>query len=68
MVAAFATLILISNLMGMVPGLEAPTANFNVTLALGLTSFLYYNMVAVRQNGVGDISSNFAGPMPAMRC
>jgi len=65
-VATFATLILISNLMGMVPGLEAPTANFNVTLALGLTSFFYYNMVAIRQNGLWGHLKHFAGPMPAI--
>ena len=39
-VATFGVLILLSNLTGMLPDMVAPTANFNVTLALAITSFL----------------------------
>lgn len=65
-IATFATLILISNLMGMIPGLISPTANLNVTLALGLTSFLYYNWVGIKENGFIGHIKHFMGPMPAI--
>lgn len=50
-VGSFAVFILIGNLMGLVPGLVAPTENINVTGALGLTSFLYYIGMGFRQQG-----------------
>ncbi|MBI1760444.1 MAG: F0F1 ATP synthase subunit A [Acidobacteria bacterium] len=63
-VATFAVLILISNLTGMLPDMVAPTANFNMTLALALTSFLYYNYVGIRENGLGGHLKHLAGPVP----
>lgn len=63
-VATFATLILISNLTGLLPDMVAPTANFNVTLALALTSFLYYNYIGVKENGFWGHLKHFAGPVP----
>ena len=47
-VATFAVLILISNLMDFIPGLLPPTASFNVTFALGITSFVYFNYIGIR--------------------
>jgi F-type H+-transporting ATPase subunit a len=52
MVGSFALFILIGNLMGLIPGLIAPTENINVTGALGLTSFLYYISMGFRQQGI----------------
>ena len=63
-VATFGTLILISNLMGLLPDMVAPTANFNVTLSLALTSFLYYNWIGIKENGVVGHLKHFAGPVP----
>ena len=51
-VATFAVLILISNLMAFVPGLLPPTASVNVTFALGITSFVYYNYIGIKENGL----------------
>lgn len=65
-VATFAILILLSNLTGMLPDMVAPTASFNVTLALALTSFLYYNYVGVKENGLIGHLKHFAGPVPAI--
>jgi F-type H+-transporting ATPase subunit a len=59
-IAAFAFFILISNLMGLVPLLDAPTANFNVTLALGVCSFLYYITRGFSQQGIGYLK-HFTG-------
>jgi F-type H+-transporting ATPase subunit a len=48
----FAIFILIGNLMGLIPGIGAPTENINVTGALGLTSFIYYISMGFRQQGI----------------
>lgn len=63
-VATFGVLILLSNLTGMLPDMVAPTANFNVTLALAITSFLYYNYVGIRENGLLGHLKHFGGPVP----
>jgi F-type H+-transporting ATPase subunit a len=65
-VATFGVLILLSNLTGMLPDMVAPTANFNVTLALAITSFLYYNYVGIRENGPWGHIKHFAGPVPSI--
>ncbi|MDQ3804548.1 MAG: F0F1 ATP synthase subunit A [Acidobacteriota bacterium] len=63
-VATFAALILISNLMGLVPGLMSPTASTSVTFALGITSFVYYNAIGIKENGLFGHLKHFAGPIP----
>ncbi len=63
-VATFATLILVSNLMGLFPGLMSPTASTSVTFALGISSFVYYNYVGMRENGLVGHLKHFAGPIP----
>jgi len=61
-VATFAVLILISNLMGIFPLFMSPTASVNVTFALGISSFVYYNYVGIRENGLVNHLAHFAGP------
>jgi F-type H+-transporting ATPase subunit a len=63
-VATFGVLILLSNLTGMLPDMVAPTANFNMTFALAVTSFIYYNYVSIRENGIVGYFKHFAGPVP----
>lgn len=58
----FFLLILVSNLMGLIPGFSPPTTNFNVTFALGLTSFIAYNTFGFREQGAGYLK-HFVGPM-----
>lgn len=62
-VATFAVLILVSNLMGLFPLFMSPTAHVNVTFALGLTSFIYYNYVGIKENGLIGHLAHFAGPI-----
>lgn len=62
-VMTFAILILLSNLLGMLPDMVSPTANFNVTLALAITSFGYYNWIGIKQNGLWGHIKHFAGPI-----
>lgn len=61
-VATFAVLVLISNLMGLFPLFMAPTAHISVTFALGISSFIYYNSVGIRENGIINHLAHFAGP------
>lgn len=63
-IATFGILILISNLMGLVPGLMAPTSATSVTFALGVSSFVYYNAIGIRENGLAGHLRHFAGPIP----
>jgi F-type H+-transporting ATPase subunit a len=63
-VATFAVLILVSNLMGLFPGLMSPTASTSVTFALGISSFVYYNYVGIHENGLAGHLKHFAGPIP----
>ncbi len=62
-IATFALLIFLSNFIGFIPGLISPTANLNVTLALALTSFLYYNIIGIKENGIVGYLKHFMGPV-----
>jgi F-type H+-transporting ATPase subunit a len=59
---ALGLFILLSNLAGLVPGLESPTGNVTVPLGLALVTFFYYQYHGVRANGVGYIKQ-FLGPV-----
>ena len=61
-VATFGILILVSNLMGQFPLFMSPTASVNVTFALGIASFVYYNYVGIAENGLLGHLRHFAGP------
>ena len=54
--------ILIGNLMGLVPGLQSPTANVVVPLGLALVTFFYYHYHGIRENGFSYIKQ-FLGPV-----
>lgn len=62
-VMTFALLILISNLMGFFPLFMSPTAATSVTFALGLTSFIYYNYIGIKENGIFGHLKHLAGPI-----
>ena len=62
-VATFAVLILVSNLMGLFPLFMSPTAHVSVTFALGITSFIYYNFVGIRENGIVAHLGHLTGPI-----
>lgn len=63
LIAGIGLFIFFSNLLGMVPGLEAPTANVNTNLAIALLVFLVYNFEGFRIHGVGYLK-HFMGPSP----
>jgi F-type H+-transporting ATPase subunit a len=62
-VATFAFLILISNLMGLFPLFVSPTASTSVTFALGISSFVYYNYIGIKENGFLAHIGHWAGPI-----
>ena len=58
--------ILFCNLIGVIPTFESPTMFAAVPLGCALVTFLYYNFVGMKEQGVGHYVKHFAGPMPAM--
>jgi F-type H+-transporting ATPase subunit a len=54
--------VLINNLVGLIPGVPAPTTSPSVPLGLAVPSFLYYNYQGFRANGIGYLKQ-FAGPL-----
>ena len=64
LIATLGLFILASNLMGLVPGLVAPTANLNTTAACALIVFVTYHIIGVRKQGFIPYMKHFAGPVP----
>lgn len=63
----FATLflfILFNNLIGIVPTMESPTMFPQVPLGCALVTFLYYNFMGFKEQGVFTYLKHFAGPAP----
>jgi len=54
--------ILLANLMGIIPGLESPTAYAVVPLGFALVTFIYYHYHGIRENGFAYIKQ-FLGPV-----
>lgn len=51
LLASFFAFILIANLIGLVPGFAPPTADFNITLGLGVVSFAAYHFYGAKEHG-----------------
>lgn len=58
----FFLFILAANLVGLLPGFAPPTNNFNVTFALGVLSFVAYNVYGFREKGLAYLK-HFVGPI-----
>jgi F-type H+-transporting ATPase subunit a len=54
--------ILTANLMGLIPGLMAPTTSINVTLGCALTVWVFYHIQGVRAQGLLSYLKHFAAP------
>jgi F-type H+-transporting ATPase subunit a len=61
----FFIFILFSNLQGLLPGFGAPTANLNTTIGLALCSFVGYNIIGLREQGLPYLK-HFIGPMTSL--
>ncbi|WP_289242335.1 F0F1 ATP synthase subunit A [uncultured Campylobacter sp.] len=62
LVATIGLIVLTSNLIGIIPGFEAPSSSLNLTLCLALCVFLYYNFEGIRTQGVIKYFAHFMGP------
>ena len=63
LVATLGLFIFVANVIGIIPGFEAPSANLNMTLALALAVFVYYNFEGIRLHGVINYFKHFMGPV-----
>jgi F-type H+-transporting ATPase subunit a len=57
--------ILFSNLLGVIPTFESPTAVPIVPLGCAICAFFYYQAQGFKHGGIGYLK-HFAGPMPAL--
>ncbi|MGA8111287.1 MAG: F0F1 ATP synthase subunit A [Acidobacteriaceae bacterium] len=55
--------ILLLNCMGLLPGVETPTANPVVPLGLAIFTFVYYNWKGLRKQGLIGYLKHFMGPV-----
>ncbi len=62
LIATLAIFILVSNLIGLVPGFFPPTANINTTAACAVVVFVVTHIVGVKEHGVKYIK-HFLGPI-----
>jgi F-type H+-transporting ATPase subunit a len=62
-IATLFIVILLSNLIGLIPGFLPPTEHLSTTFALGVFSFLYYNWEGVKEQGLINYIKHFAGPL-----
>lgn len=62
LIATLGLFIFVSNMIGIIPGFEAPSSNLNMTLALALIVFFYYHFEGIREHGVLKYVAHFMGP------
>ena len=63
LVATIGLFVGIANVIGVIPGFEAPSAFLDFTLALALVVFTYYNFEGIRRNGLISYFKHFMGPV-----
>ena len=63
LVATIGLFVGIANLIGIVPGFEAPSASLNMSLSLALTVFVYYNYIGMKEHGIFKYFAHFNGPV-----
>ena len=61
-IATIFLFILVSNLIGLVPGFFSPTANLNTTLALAISTFVLTHVIGIKCHGAKYIK-HFLGPV-----
>ena len=63
LVASIGLFVGVANVIGVIPGFEAPSAFLDFTLALALVVFTYYNFEGIRRNGLITYFKHFMGPV-----
>lgn len=64
-IATIGIYILVCNLLGLIPGCEAPTSNLNTNAALALPVFFATHIYGIKEHGLGYIK-HFVGPMRSL--
>ncbi|HEV8143481.1 MAG TPA: F0F1 ATP synthase subunit A [Methylomirabilota bacterium] len=64
LIATLGLFILVSNLMGLVPGLISPTGNLMTNGACAIIVFCTYHYIGIKTQGLGPYLNHFSGPMP----
>ncbi len=59
LVATIGLFVFFSNIVGMIPGFEAPTSNINITLTLAIIVFLYYHFEGIKAQGLFKYLGSF---------
>ena len=62
LIATLGIYILTSNLLGLIPGFESPTANLNTTVSLAIVVFAMTHIVGIRVHGIKYLKQ-FMGPV-----
>ncbi len=62
LIATLGLTILTSNLIGLIPGFESPTANLNTTVSMALVVFVMTHVVGIRMHGMKYVK-HFLGPI-----
>jgi F-type H+-transporting ATPase subunit a len=62
LIATLGLTILTSNLLGLIPGFESPTANLNTTVSMALVVFVTTHVVGIRIHGFKYVK-HFLGPI-----
>lgn len=63
LVATIGLFVGIANIIGIIPGFDAPTAFLEMPLTLALVVFVYYNFEGIRRRGVVNYFKHFLGPV-----
>ena len=63
LVATFAIFIGVANLLGLFPGLKAPTTDINTPLAMALIVFISVPYFGIRTNGLGGYLRHYVDPI-----
>ncbi len=62
LIATLALFVLVSNLIGLIPGFYPPTANLNTTAACAIVVFLSTHVVGIKEHGI-HYFHHFTGPI-----
>lgn len=66
LIGTLGVFIVLCNLMGLIPGLESPTAHGAVTLGCAVVVFIHYNIQGIRHHGFIGYLRHLCGPMMAI--
>ncbi|MBZ7981245.1 F0F1 ATP synthase subunit A [Campylobacter sp. RM12640] len=63
LIATLGLVVFVSNIIGIIPGFEAPSASLNLTLPLAIIVFIYYHYEGIKTQGFCKYFKHFFGPV-----